>query len=332
MEVVLAQEKLNEFEIAPDGNCPFTIRPGDGEYGFVVINTTLSDLHFTIPTAPRRLVKADFNAEKQQWILTIVPNDNNYKRYRITLNSDGFKQGEIDVLVKQKDSQCFDVNPKFSSALEKLARITVYDKDNKILVGAVVKSKTTGIVYGSTRYDGTLAINFDNKGETTNVIVSHPSYSDTKEITVQAGVHDYKVYFRSLLHESNNANVMWYIVPGLGQIELGNTTEGVVTILGEVALLGGGVGSYFASQKQLEIMRDVDVSLADFLTAKSNYKTLRIINVSCYIGAAVLYGVHLYRVYYLSKEAKGKRYAFLTPTIITTDEMMAFGFCLNLNF
>ena len=195
--VVLAQEKLNEFVITPDVNCPFTIRPGDGECGFVVINTTLSDLHFTIPAAPRRLVKAVFNTEKQQWILTIVPNDNNYKRYRIALNSDGFKQGEIEVLVKQKESQCFDVNPKYSSALEKLARITVYDKNNNLLVGAVVKNETKGIVYGSTRYDGTLAIDFDNKEESANVIVSHPSYSDTKEITVQAGGHDYKVYLRN---------------------------------------------------------------------------------------------------------------------------------------
>lgn len=194
---LFSQERLNEFMITPDGKCPFTIRPGDGEYGFVVINTTLSDLRFSIPTAPRRLAKADFNSEKQQWILTIVPNDNNYKRYRITVNSDGFKQGEIEVLVKQKESQCFDVNPKYSSVLEKLARIAVYDKDGNLLVGTVVKDKTTGKVYGSTRYDGTLAINFDNKGESANVIVSHPSYSDTKEITVQAGIHDYKVYLRN---------------------------------------------------------------------------------------------------------------------------------------
>lgn len=117
MEVLLAQEKLNEFVITPDGNCPFTIRPGDGEYGFVVINTTLSDLRFTIQAAPRRLVKADFYAEKQQWLLTIEPNDNNYKRYKITMNSKGFKQGEIEVQVKQKESKCFDVNPKHPKGL-----------------------------------------------------------------------------------------------------------------------------------------------------------------------------------------------------------------------
>ena len=200
MEVVLAQEKLNEFVITPDGNCPFTIRPGDGEYGFVVIYTTMPDLTFNIPGTKGRLVedKPDYDDEMQRYILKIKPNDANYKRYTIRIQSKGFRPGEIkDVQVKQKESQCFDVNPKNSSALEKLARITVYDKDNKLLVGAVVTNKTMGKVYGSTRYDGTLAINFENKGETANVIVSHPSYSDTKEITVQAGVHDYKVNLRN---------------------------------------------------------------------------------------------------------------------------------------
>ena len=80
-EVVLAQEKLNGFVINPDSNCPFTIRPGEGDYGFVVINTTLSNLNFSIPNAPKRLVNADYKTERQQWILKIVPNDNNYKRY-----------------------------------------------------------------------------------------------------------------------------------------------------------------------------------------------------------------------------------------------------------
>ena len=153
VEVVFSQERLNEFEIAPDGNCPFTIRPGDGEYGFVVINTTLSDLRFTIPTAPKRLVKADFNSEKQQWLLTIVPNDNNYKRYRIALNSDGFKQGEIEVLVKQKESQCFDVNPKYSSVLEKLARNCQPSKDSK--PSRVSKCKPENFTFEASMRGGT---------------------------------------------------------------------------------------------------------------------------------------------------------------------------------
>lgn len=244
-ETVFSQEKLNGFVIKQDSNCPFTIRPGDGEFGFVVINTTLSDLNFAIPSAPKRLVAADYNTEKQQWILKIVPNDNNYKRYRITINSKGFKQGEIDVLVKQKESICFDVDP---------------------------------------------------------------------------------------LHEPWKTNVMWYIVPGLGQIELGSKPEGYATIVGETLLLGGGIISSISAKKQLEIMRDVDVSLEDFMAAKSKYNTQKAINITCYVGAAALYGFHIYRVYHLSKKAKSKRYASLTPTIMSTDESMALGFSLNINF
>lgn len=118
IEILYSQEKLNEFVIKQDSNCPITIRPGDGEYGFVVINTALSNLNFSIPNAPKRLVKADFKTERQQWILTIVPNDNNYKRYKITINRKGFKQGEIEVLVKQKESQCFDVDPLHENVTE----------------------------------------------------------------------------------------------------------------------------------------------------------------------------------------------------------------------
>lgn len=205
-ETVFSQEKMNNFVITKDSNCPFTIRPGDGEYGFVVVNTALSNLVFAIPNAPKRLVEADYNAVKQQWVLKIVPNDGNYKRYKITINAKGFKQGEIDsVEVVSKNSYCFDVNPQNElSPLEKLARITVYDKDNKLLVGAEVKNKANGKVYGSTRFDGTLAINFNKKGETESVIVSHPSYSDKKEIIVQAGVHDYKVYLRNYSPKKNS--------------------------------------------------------------------------------------------------------------------------------
>jgi hypothetical protein len=127
-------------------------------------------------------------------------------------------------------------------------------------------------------------------------------------------------------------NAFSYIVPGLGQIELGNKAEGYTTIAGEALLLGGGVISSISANKQLEIMRDVDVSLDDFITAKNKYNTLKAVNVACYVGAAALYGFHLYRVYYLSKKAKTKGFTFLTPTIMTTDESMALGLSININF
>lgn len=303
--------------------------------GVIIVKSAIQGLTFQIIRGHNSL-KTTHDTKSNTYILIVEPTDSNYKYYEIRVCADGFDPTTFTtkaITGGGRASYCIEVNPKQASALEKLARITVYDKDNKILVGAVVKNKTTGRVYGSTRYDGTLAINFENKGETTSVIVSHPSYSDTKEITVQAGVHDYKVYLRNYNPSKfTKTPVMWYIVPGLGQIELGNTTEGVVTILGEVALLGGGLGSYLAANKQLDKMKDVDVSFDGFMNAKRKYNTQRAINIACYVGAAALYGVHLYRVYCLSKKAKNARHASLTPTIITTDETMAFGLSLNINF
>lgn len=131
---------------------------------------------------------------------------------------------------------------------------------------------------------------------------------------------------------SSYPNVLSYMVPGLGQIELGNKTEGYAIIIGETFLLGGGIVSSISANNQLEVMRDIDVSLEDYMSAKSNYTTLQLINTACYVAAATLYGFHLYRVYHLSKQARRKEYASLTPLIINTGKSMSFGLCLNFNF
>ena len=127
-------------------------------------------------------------------------------------------------------------------------------------------------------------------------------------------------------------NILSYLVPGLGQIELGNKPEGYATIIGETLLLGGGIVSSISANNQLKVMRDVDVSLENYMSAKSKYNTLRAINVTCYVAAVALYGFHIYRVYHLSKQARRKEYASFTPIIMNTGESMSFGLCMNINF
>lgn len=125
---------------------------------------------------------------------------------------------------------------------------------------------------------------------------------------------------------------IYYIVPGLGQIELGNRKEGYATIIGETLLLGGGIFSSISANNQLKVMRDVDVSLEEYMSAKSKYTTFQAINVTCYVAAAALYGFHIYRVYHLSKQARRKEYASLSPIIMDTGESMSLGLCLNFKF
>lgn len=187
METVLAQEKLNEFVITRDENYPFTIRPGDGEYGFVVINTALSDLSFTIPSAPGRLKSSAFNNANQQWILKLDPNDHDYKIYRIKINSNGFKQGELKVSVKQKESICFDVNPLYEKRIiDYSAKITVFGIDGNPLEGARLTDRMTGRAE-LTNSDGQGTIKFENEGQTIDIVVTHPSYLDSRNIVVRIG-------------------------------------------------------------------------------------------------------------------------------------------------
>ena len=122
-----------------------------------------------------------------------------------------------------------------------------------------------------------------------------------------------------------------YVVPGLGQIEFGKKLEGYTTIVSESLLLGGGIISSVYANKQLAIMRDVDVSLEDYLSAKDKYTTFRAINITCYVAAAALYGFHLFRVYHLSKKERKNRYASLSPTFMSTDESLFCGLSLNIN-
>lgn len=307
--------------------------------GVIIVKSAIQGLTFQIIRGHKSL-KTTHDKKSNTYILIVEPTDSNYKCYEIRVCADEFDPTTFTtkaIIGGGRASYCVEINPKNSSAVEKerekLALITVYDKYGKLLVGAEVKNKATGKVLGYTRDDGTFAVDLKNKGRIANVIVSHPSYSDIKEITVQAGVHDYKVYLRNYNPSKvTKTPVMWYIVPGLGQIELGNRAEGWATIAGETMLLGGGIVSSVFANKQLEIMRDVDVSLEDFMTAKSKYNNLKVVNVACYVGAAALYGFHIYRVYNLTKKAKSQKYASFTPAILNTNESLAFGMSMNINF
>lgn len=118
------------------------------------------------------------------------------------------------------------------------------------------------------------------------------------------------------------------IVPGLAQMQRGGVAEGVVTLAGEAALIGGGVYSHYHAQKQLDIMKTTQLP-SEFNAAQKAYKTDKVINISCYAGAAVLYAFNLYRAYALDSS----RYYFAaTPTVISFDGELAMGLSFTYNF
>lgn len=122
-----------------------------------------------------------------------------------------------------------------------------------------------------------------------------------------------------------------FFIPGSGQMIKRRYTEGSLTLLGELALVGGGVGTYFIGKKQLDIMNDRTVEYEAFHSARKTYNTMRIISYTCYGAAAALYIFNLYRAYTVTPRPK-KSYAFY-PTLIQSDEYnLAMGVGMTIKF
>ena len=122
-----------------------------------------------------------------------------------------------------------------------------------------------------------------------------------------------------------------FFIPGSGQMIKRCYTEGSLTLLGELVLVGGGVGTYFIGKKQLDIMNERTVEYEAFNSAQKKYNTMRIISYTCYGVAAALYIFNLYRAYTIAPKPK-RSYAFY-PTIIQSDEYnLAMGVGMSIKF
>ena len=119
------------------------------------------------------------------------------------------------------------------------------------------------------------------------------------------------------------------VVPGLGQMGKGYQAEGVLTLGGELLLVGTGVGTYFAAQKQLEVMRDASTSYADWNAASNSYNTLQTVSYIAWGTAAVLYAFNLYRAYSMQpRRTSGIAFA---PTLMPTNTGLTPGVSFSIN-
>ena len=138
------------------------------------------------------------------------------------------------------------------------------------------------------------------------------------------GCHDVKQYKNGI------ALLKSVFVPGLGQMGKRHTTEGIITLGGELVLLGGGLVTYFSAQNQLNIMKNANTSYTDYMAARDKYNTMKTVNTICYAAAAAVYVFNLYRAYSL-RPIYSDSFAF-NPTIIPTDNNLALGVSLTYKF
>ena len=134
------------------------------------------------------------------------------------------------------------------------------------------------------------------------------------------------------IHEYNNgvALLKSAFVPGLGQMGKRHYGEGIVTLTAEVALAGVGTACYLFSRRQLDIMRDSNVTYDDFSNAKKTYNSLRTTSYIAWGTAAAVYVFNLYRAFSISPKYKdGLSFA---PAVLPANDGVAPGLQLTLKF
>ena len=130
----------------------------------------------------------------------------------------------------------------------------------------------------------------------------------------------------------NNAKALAVSVflPGVGQMIKRHYLEGTLTLVGEIALLGAGVGTHFAAKKQAKTMNSYGIDYDTYKSAQKAKPIYEGVSYACFGLAAVLYGINLWRAYTI--EPKQSKYAFYPTLILTNDNNYALGLCANIKF
>ncbi len=133
---------------------------------------------------------------------------------------------------------------------------------------------------------------------------------------------------------SNSIALAESIVPGLGLMQKGHTAEGVGYLIGDIALVGGGIGLLAYAKSQKTIMEDRTTDYDAYNKAKSNYNTAQKASFICFGCAGAVYVVNLIRAY-VAVPKKGSKldYTFVaTPVNTPIGIQPSMGIALTYNF
>ncbi len=131
--------------------------------------------------------------------------------------------------------------------------------------------------------------------------------------------------------KDGNALLKSMFIPGLGQIGKRHVGEGLLTLAGEVALVGAGAYCYVEVQNKLDVMKSEGVSYADYNDAHTTYNRLRDASYVIWGAAAGLYVFNLFRAY--TMQPKYKDGISLNPVILQDEKaMMAPGVAMRVRF
>lgn len=131
-------------------------------------------------------------------------------------------------------------------------------------------------------------------------------------------------------HQVNRKALACSLFPGLGQIIVKkNKPVGYAFMIGDLALIGGGVYCLLESNNQYDISQNPNYTSNYRQDAYDNYKMLDTSSKILFGAAAVVYVINLYTAYKMPKKTNGFA---LTPKLIPENNDLAFGVGISYNF
>lgn len=129
---------------------------------------------------------------------------------------------------------------------------------------------------------------------------------------------------------ANGTALAYSIIPGLGLIQKGHTAEGVTYLVGDIALLGAGIGFSSNASSQKKIMNDVNTGIDEYNSAKSKYDSSKTASYICFGAAGAVYVVNLIRSYVATPKPNARINWNITPVMADINNVTSPSFGVSL--
>ena len=131
-------------------------------------------------------------------------------------------------------------------------------------------------------------------------------------------------------HKVDRTALVCSLFPGLGQIIVKkNKPVGYAFMIGDLALIGGGVYCLLESNNQYDISQNPNYTNNYRQDAYDNYKMLDTSSKILFGAAAAVYVINLYTAYKMPTKTKGFAFA---PKLIPENNNLAYGIGISYNF
>lgn len=113
----------------------------------------------------------------------------------------------------------------------------------------------------------------------------------------------------------NGKALAYSLIPGVGLMMKGHKAEGAVYMMGDIALIGGGLALMANANKQKDIMNNHSTGIDQYKSAEKKYNSSKTAAYCCFGTAAGLYIVNLVRGYVAEPKPGARLQWTVVPSI-----------------